>query len=446
MDNHLERRRLKLNKRSNQPSPFPEIGSTGNNSVTTAPPYDNISLEDARKLYETLMKQQVLSKYNFPTKPSSDGYYHTYVADSTKKTGRRAIKAKTLEELREKVFSYENGISGTTRKTFRIVFEIVQSEKLKYIKNPEKVLSVKNTLRREQWEYHRYFEGTRLEKLFVDEISKHDIEDVCLMNLQRYDMTYKAFLSMRTIIKNVLKLAFNEYWISENPYDRVDFKKYKDMLVKPAPTEERVHSDKEITLILDYIHEKQRKQPSQSTPYALELQLLTGFRRGEIPPLEFSDIHENYLMVSKEQLIVAKDQEHSSQFNAIVNHTKTYKDRKFPITNEVQDCLERIYAFHDRYYPDSKYLFPKSGGKEPISNNTVYSFYYRMCRCLGIELSHGAKKGPHSFRRNGITKVINESGGNIIMASKLFGNTPDVANANYYAGLDLNQAKAVLES
>ena len=32
------------------------------------------------------------------------------------------------------------------------------------------------------------------------------------------------------------------------------------------------------------------------------------------------------------------------------------------------------------------------------------------------------------------------------MASKPFGNTPYVANANYYTGLDLNQAKAVLES
>ena len=81
-----------------------------------------------------------------------------------------------------------------------------------------------------------------------------------------------------------------------------------------------------------------------------------------------------------------------------------------------------------------------------VTNCTwIYNFYRKMCMDLNIKLSHEAHKGPHSFRRNAITKVVNSSGGNLVMASKLFGNTPTVADKNYYAGLDLTKAKLILE-
>lgn len=53
--------------------------------------------------------------------------------------------------------------------------------------------------------------------------------------------------------------------------------------------------------------------------------------------------------------------------------------------------------------------------------------------------------GPHSFRRNGITKVTNNSGGDLILASQLFGNSPKTAKSNYYTGLNLEKAKMILE-
>ncbi len=71
-----------------------------------------------------------------------------------------------------------------------------------------------------------------------------------------------------------------------------------------------------------------------------------------------------------------------------------------------------------------------------------------MCKSLGIKTSKEIIKGTHSFRRNAITDTVNRSGGNIniVMAAKLFGNTPDVASNNYYTGIDMNDAKKVLEA
>ncbi len=69
-----------------------------------------------------------------------------------------------------------------------------------------------------------------------------------------------------------------------------------------------------------------------------------------------------------------------------------------------------------------------------------------MCKSLEIKTSREVIKGTHSFRRNAITATVNKSGGNIVMAAKLFGNTPEVADSNYYTGLNLDEAKAVIEN
>ena len=64
---------------------------------------------------------------------------------------------------------------------------------------------------------------------------------------------------------------------------------------------------------------------------------------------------------------------------------------------------------------------------------------------LDIEISREFTRGPHSFRRNGITRICNASGGNIYLASVLYGNSPQSASRHYYTGIDLSEAKALLE-
>ena len=49
----------------------PSLHSVGNSA--------NLSNEDIRKLYENMLRDEILKDYTFPSKPSSDGYYHVYV-------------------------------------------------------------------------------------------------------------------------------------------------------------------------------------------------------------------------------------------------------------------------------------------------------------------------------------------------------------------------------
>ena len=69
-----------------------------------------------------------------------------------------------------------------------------------------------------------------------------------------------------------------------------------------------------------------------------------------------------------------------------------------------------------------------------------------MRKTLGIESSHSFSKGPHSFMGTKVTEIINKSGGNVIMAAQLFGRSPEVAKNHYYVGLDLDEARRILEN
>ena len=114
------------------------------------------------------------------------------VKDPLKKSGRRQLKAKTLDELQSKVLAYERSELGEARKTFREVYEILQKRTGDLVKSRERQLSVSNSVSRHWQTYNRFFTGTDFEKLHVDEITELDIENVCRMNLERYSLRKRA--------------------------------------------------------------------------------------------------------------------------------------------------------------------------------------------------------------------------------------------------------------
>ena len=407
------------------------------------PDYDKMTVRDARELYMYIEKKQILDRYSFPKKPGNDGYFRIYVDDAGKKSGRRQLFARSLHELEEKVLDHERGKDGKARKTFKDVYDAVLSEKIRYVKDPEKLASRKNTISVCRSNYRRFFAGTEFEKMFIDDISKSDIEHIVFMNLDRYHLREKALKELKSILRSAFVLAFEEYWIKDNVYERVNFKKFSGMVWDNVDIDRRVHSDNDVKRILDAVHDHQNTHKGYMPAYALELQILTGARRGELPPLRRCDVKDTCLSFTREQLTVKGDKGTSSRF-MIVEHTKTYKDRIFPRTSSVNEFLTRLYKELDSCYPGCEYLFPANTENGVITNNMVYRFYSRICNKLGIAISRDEIKGTHSFRRNAITDVVNASGGNLILASQLFGNSPEVARKNYYTGINKEEALRVL--
>lgn len=90
------------------------------------------------------------------------------------------------------------------------------------------------------------------------------------------------------------------------------------------------------------------------------------------------------------------------------------------------------------------YLFPANTQNGVITNRAVYYVYRKICKKLNIEVQEDVIRGPHSFRRNAITSVVNSPNGNMELTSSLFGTSPKVAKSNYFTGIDMNNAIEVL--
>ncbi len=405
--------------------------------------YDNMNSRDARELYMHIEKKELLERYTIPKKPCNDGYYRVYVKDPTKKSGRKQLIAKSVEELEDKIYAYEKGVYGRARKTFAEVYELYLEDKIKYVKSEAKKISRQNTVNRNRSEYKRYFAGTGFEKKFIDEITKMDVEGIVFFNLERYNLREKAMGSLKGILRSAFSFAYEQYLISDNLYTRMNFNKFSGMIEENVSNDKRVHSEFDVKRIMNAIHEYQKEKPDYMSAYALELQILIGCRRGELAPLRRSDVRMNGIWICREQISVKKYNDVPEHW-MIVEHTKTYKDRLFPRTEALNEFLDRLYAVLDKYYPDTDYLFPDATELGVINNNTVYRLYSRICRKLGITISRDAIKGTHSFRRNAITDVVNATGGNVILASQLFGNSPQVAAKNYYTGVDTSTALKAL--
>ena len=396
------------------------------------------SMEDCNEIFEMLQKKKIFESYNFPNKPSSDDFYHINVKDPTKKNGRKQIKAKTLEKLKEKVYAYEKGLYGNTRKTVKDVFECVCNEKLSLAKG-EKLISRENTVRRNRQDYVRYFANTEFEKMYVDQICAQDIFNFAKMNLTRYDLKLKAYNNLKGILKSIFELSFQEYWISEPVYQRVKFNNLKGLLVEETPISERAYSDIEIAQILDYVHEQQHKYPCKMTAWALEMQILMGDRIGEVPPIRWSDIchssnNISYIFICREQLAI--DVDGKTEFK-IVNHTKTYKKREFPINKNLNEFLLRLKIVHDKYLLTTDYLFPaKNDMHNPITKKQIKDFFDYSIKSLRLQ-KKGITLGTHSFRRNAISKTLEKTNGNYSLTSEIYGNSPITAAKNYKLPYDI---------
>lgn len=401
--------------------------------------------ENVRKQCENIMKNEILNTYTFPIKKSSDGYYHINLPDKTKKSGRTQLKSKTLEELREKVIQHDLGVESSLKKTFTDVFNLLQEQKTKYIKDAEKLFSVQNTISRNYSEFRRFFinNNTTFAKMNIEEITPKDIEEIFCYNVKECELRPKGIASLKALLNQTFDYAFKQNLIRENPFLRVDFEKFRYMATSPVPIEQRAYTDDDLKKFLDYLHDKQEKQKNYLPAYALELQILTGLRRGEIPPLKWSDVTADYIHIHQEQLTIKKHGNVSEHLE-IVNHTKTHKNRKYPMSDDLKDLLKRLKSVHDRYYPDSAYLFPAKTENGVISNYIVYNLYRRMIKSLGYQQTDGVILGTHSFRRNAITRTVNASNGNLVLAAEMFGNSPEVIRSNYYTGLDIEDAKSVV--
>lgn len=159
----------------------------------------------------------------------------------------------------------------------------------------------------------------------------------------------KTINSAQGVLNIIFENAVEKLIIEKNPMTSVHVlkveKKKRDLL-----------SADEIKKIIS------AKWNSREQRQMVLLAVITGMRMGEISALQFSDIHENYLSVTKS---------YNRQFG--IGDTKTHLKRQVPIPDNFFNDIKKI-----------GYVFQQENGK-PIAPATVYATFIRMCEKMEID-------------------------------------------------------------
>lgn len=399
--------------------------------------------KEVMEILKVVIKKELLRDYDFDTlKPDAKGMYRISVEDSKSPTGKKRLYAKNIEKLKEKVYQHLKAVPGSrANQTFKYVFEEAQRYELTNT-TPERQISRNNTVARNNSFYKRYFDGTEFENLPISLISVRELDAFIRETMKRIKFTKSTRDSLRTIINLVFKRAMYMEWINENAAAKLIWKDYDRFLYTTAPVSKRAYSDEEISRMIELDRERQKKDPAFMTPYAHEFQTITAFRRGEICPLMWKDVdfERGTIYVHQEQL----EDRFNNHEQHIVDYTKTHKDREYPIADQEAVFLRKLYEVHEKYYPESPFLFPADTPNGCITCQAVMGYHRKLCDKLGIPMSNEYRRGPHAFRRTRITDIVNATGGNVYLAALMYGNSPETIRKNYYTQDSLENQRAAL--
>lgn len=194
---------------------------------------------------ERIVRDKILGSYNFtfPNGPcKSDGCYHLHLHNAEGKTISRIVKAKTIEELKDKIYKYHKDMLPSSL-TFAEMFQQAQQDVFRYVKQDSDAYHSKlNSFNRRQQLFDRFITGTSWEKKKITTFTVQDIDDLILYNLQRYDLRTRALSSLKSIVRMTFDYAISHGCIKYNPYPDLDSRRYRDLLVPDAPQAGRWNS------------------------------------------------------------------------------------------------------------------------------------------------------------------------------------------------------------
>jgi integrase len=383
---------------------------------------------------EKMQKENEIRKVypsKLPSAPSADGYYHIQIPDETRPNGRRHLKAKTKEDLMEKIVQHflDEKPNPSSIYSVKSVFEEKEKERLATTKDPNKKMSAANTYKRNLRDFNRFVGETAFAAKDIRKLSRTDINNFVRFTISSNEFNKSAVKQFRSLLSSIFTYAQCMGYTDIDPSKCVNWRTYIENAVETADPSERCYDDSEVSAIYQSVREHECSHPENASFWAYEFTLLVGTRRGEVPPLCWDDINFEKRFISFNKSLI-ETQKGEPSF--IKSKTKNGKKRTFPMDSYIVDFLKRLRANNEIYHPDSPFLFPNENLTPPcISITAVISIHYQICRELGITVDKAMMKGPHSLRRNAISGYMTTSTGNKEVAALLYGNSPRAITEHY---------------
>lgn len=370
-----------------------------------------INLSYVQEQVQMNKKKQLLEKHPYSIWEGNDGKWHTYLPDLSK--GRIPKKRRTREEIENLVIEYWEREANNT---FRARYDI-------WVDRQEKIGISDNTLSKYESDYKRFFSGDKIESMNIMCIDEDVISEYIMRLLNEKKIPYRALKEMFGIVNGIFKKSMLDKVVEKNPCQYVDlamFKKFCYESRKKVAAERTLSNSDSRNLI------KKLENQKSMAKYAVEMAMYTGMRVGELSGLKWEDID----LSARVMTICRSEKYNRKKKEYFISSTKTDKERKFPITNDIENLLKRIKRAELSRGEIGEYVFCDSNGEriharaisEHMRNITMTSEFSGVksihairrtfnsnLRCMGVPATVAASLLGHSERVNELNYTYDTS-------------------------------------
>ncbi len=383
---------------------------------------DMIDLSYVQEQIEMNRRKELLKNHPYKIWEGKDGKWRTYLLDKEK--GRILKKRSTESAIKDMVVDYylqtskeelkHNKEKERTENQFSTCFDLWKNKQIAYGVSG-------NTVYKYEYDYKRFFGGTDFEKMDIRNITEEDITIFIISRIKELSLKEKAGKALWGYISGVFKSLRINKRIIDDPCQYIDtkqfFKFYNKEIKHPN---DRVLNDHEIKMVMERIALDHQEKSWYMPSYAVELAIYTGMRAGELAGLKWENvfIDERVIVISKSEKYNGTNKEY------YLSSTKTYKSRKFPISDEIMSLLICIRNVQDQYGCYKGFVFSTSSGQ--VHCRTISDCMRNKCIQIGMKHT----KGMNAVRRT-VNSRMRCSGVSATVAASLLGHTEEVNNSNY---------------
>ena len=331
-----------------------------------------IDLPNIQSIIEMKKKQELLNNHPYKIWEGSNGKWYTYLPDETK--GRVLKKKSTKEDIEDVVIAYWDEIINSP------TIEEVFNEWNDYRLELKKISKSSHTRLKQVFKRHYSEFG----KKRIKDITEDEFIEFLERQIPEHSLSAKAFASLKTITKGILKRAKRKKLISYSAEDVLSQLDVSNNEFNKTIKEdyEEVFNEQETQIAIKYLKDNLDIRNS-----AILLMFITGTRIGEIVALKPEDINieKNTVKIKRTE---TRYKENGKTIYTVKMFPKTQSgNREIVIPFNYQWLLRNLKT----YSANKEWVFMEKDKR--LTTLLIRKRVYKMCKDTNIY-----KKSPHKIR------------------------------------------------
>lgn len=331
-----------------------------------------INIPNIQSVIEMKKRQELLNNHPYKIWCGSNGKWYTYLPDEMK--GRILKKRNTKKDIEDVVIIYWDEIINSP--TIEEIFNEWNNYRLEL-----KKIS-KSSYTRLQQVFKRHY--SEFGKKRIKDITENEFIEFLEKQIPEHSLSAKAFASLKTITKGILKRAKRKNLISysaEDVLSQLDISN-NEFNKKNKEDYEEVFNEKETQIAIKYLKDNLDIRNS-----AILLMFITGARIGEIVALKSEDVNveKNTIKIRR---IETRYKENNKTIYTVKIFSKTQAgNREIVVPSNYQWLLRNLKAYSE----NKEWIFMEKNKR--LTTLLIRKRVYKMCKDTNIY-----KKSPHKIR------------------------------------------------